>query len=381
LLPAYYRYEYDKFIIDLAYENKTVWYRQMKREIDAKFGGNIHQDTLYHHIDNLIAHKYLESQDHGNLKKGPKKPYNLTNKTIQLYNLGILQIDFENTRYTIEDNSISEKLKKCYYIILSLIAFRQNQAENKGDFELQHIFNLMALKSEHSNYFDQNKNSYGITIDELISKLSGIFGYWHIVMNSYVMRKALTYLEKEGLVEERVIKGTSYYSLTNSIFKDFVIDCTGFFWNIQLRSRIKWQTISPPTPREKMFFDLFYGKDSNKSIENFKIALKQKKLDPNYKAIVKQNKDIISTLDNGLDEHYRMINRKYSTFLEEYPALGEIILEVFYPQYLRDEIGNIDKKYVLKDKKGRFLKDKDGNYLYMKYPEIIHSYSLDFMNY
>ena len=233
-----------------------------------------------------------------------------------------------------ENNTIEEKLLKSYYIILCLIAFKQSTSEDKRDSDLQYIFNLMALKPTEQNSSRQHNQYRGVTVDELTSILSGVFGYWHIILNDFVTRKALSHLLKEGLIEEQTVEGKYYYFISESLFKDFVIDCTGFYWDIQFRYRIMWQTIRPPKYKERMFFNLFYKDDINKSIEHFKSMLRQKKLDPNYKKLIKQNKDLVDTFDNSLNERYKNIKRNYSELFERYPALVNIVLDVFYPKFI-----------------------------------------------
>ena len=115
----------------------------------------------------------------------------------------------------------------------------------------------------------------------------------------------------------------------------------------------------------------------NENIARFHVIFKQNQLRKDRKSLIEQNKSIIDSLDNAINEHHNLLLSKYSDIFDENDVLVNTILDVFYPNFLRDKVRNIGTRYPLKDKKGRIKKDKYGNIEYKKFPKVIQSFSYD----
>lgn len=377
-----YAYEYDAHIIELLLTGEqTLWTRKIKEKLDEKFGKCISFETIDYHINNLIENEYVVYTNHS-IKRGQKKYIKISKKALEEHRLGILRIVRKNERrFNLGDN-IEERKKQSYYIILCVLAFYQKlRGYGTDNHYPRDFFETMALLPLTLNHPWEAKCP-GLTVMDLLEPMRGIFGYWHLIIDEFTMNSALDALKSEKLIEEIVYDKQSYFVLSNNRIKDFIFDCTKFYPLIQFRLNIEWNTLNRPKPNEMAYFEIFHTKMTrNEKITHFQDIYKNNKSRKDRTSSIADNRLIVDSLDNEIDEHHNLLLIKYSDIFNKHLVLANTILDVFYPIFLRDEVKNIATRYPLryKNRKGerKIKKDKNGNNEYKKFPKVIQSFSYD----
>lgn len=66
---------------------------------------------------------------------------------------------------------------------------------------------------------------------------------------------------------------------------------------------------------------------------------------PNYKEIKKKNVDAIDNIDYNVCVYMKQLENNYSELFKKHPSITNMILDVYYPQFYRNEIKQIKNKY------------------------------------
>lgn len=145
-----------------------------------------------------------------------------------------------------------------------------------------------------------------------------------------------------------MIDGTNCdrFYITVDLLKDFIEELQAVYrhW-VFPRLVLYWKNIHPPKPRERIFLDSFYGNKANEKIEHFQQVLRKKKQDGSYLKNLKARKNMVYQVDSNLKNKFDDILKRYSNLTESCPTISNILLEIFYPQFLREELENISNKY------------------------------------
>ena len=109
------------------------------------------------------------------------------------------------------------------------------------------------------------KKLVGVSVEDIISNMSSLIVYWHIVPDRELVESALNFLKKEKLIKEHSLNDEKRYTLSKSIIGNFISDCIQIFFGVgQVRLRYVWQRIRPPTKIENEYFFLYFPrKDFN----------------------------------------------------------------------------------------------------------------------
>ena len=164
-------------------------------------------------------------------------------------------------------------------------------------------------------YNAEYDNRPGVTINDLTCEFSTVMGYSYVKLSSTLIKKALTFLENEGLIEKIEIKETKEYCyMPCNGFGRFVQECIGIFQHhVNLRYTYLWRTIRPPKPKERKVLEMVWDKEYvNQQILNFKEELNKNKQTSTYRDLVKDRGEWIDIFDYNIFNEFEKIKKNYS---------------------------------------------------------------------
>ncbi len=256
-------------------------------------------------------------------RRGQPKFYTLTEKTKQSIRLGLLNKDYDEGNNQIF-KVYPDQLAITYFLTVCILATKgKSLIIDNDDFEM------------------------GITIQEILENYGGYFGFDHSWLNKKDVMRVITLLIEENIVRknDRCTNCDRFY-ITVDLLKDFIEELQAVYrhW-VFPRLVLYWKNIHPPKPRERIFLDSFYGNKANEKIEHFQQVLRKKKQDGSYLKNLKARKNMVYQVDSNLKNKFDDILKRYSNLTESCPTISNILLEIFYPQFLREELENISNKY------------------------------------
>jgi hypothetical protein len=316
-----YKNEYDLYIKEALFEYEKLGYRQLKRIIDLKIDRELSFETYDNHIKKLIEGNYLRIINR-DAKNGQKIFYCLSDITRQEIDLGILQYNHDKTYQQLQD--IREIKIRIYYKILCTIAIKPP---------------LLVVTPEYENY-------PGVTIKELSNEFTSVLEYWYIKLSVRIIKEALIFLENKGLVKKIKIDNEYRYILAYDELKDFVMECMEIFKTlVTIRYMYLWRVIRRPRLEERRIYEMFWNKDLIKQelakLNEIRIGNKKS---PKYRELKKEKKEWVDNFDFNIYHKFKQLENKYSVLFDKYPTITNLILDVYYPQFLRDEIKSITNK-------------------------------------
>jgi DNA-binding Lrp family transcriptional regulator len=303
------------------FEKEKLGFRQIKKIIEERINKILSFETYSYHIKKLKEDGYIGILNN-DAKRGQKVDYCLTDIIKQEIDLGIFQFNHDKSYQQLQN--IRERKKQIYYKILCAITIKPPLLTYNVDYE----------------------DKLGVTIEELSSEFSSVLEYWYIKLNIKIIKEALTFLEKEGLIKKLEIDNQYRYILAYDKLKDFVTDCITIFQNlITLRYLYSWRAIRRPKPVERRIYEMLWNKENiTQQILNLNEIRKENKKSPHHKEILEKNRDWVDNFDFNIYHNFKQLESKYSELYIEYPTITNFILDVYYPKFLRDEIKNITNK-------------------------------------
>jgi hypothetical protein len=112
-------------------------------------------------------------------------------------------------------------------------------------------------------YKDDNYDLYhGVSVTDILGARYGGYAFLHVDLNKEMILQSFKLLEKEKVVKEIIVdNGEVRYDIIEQSLKDFVKDCLDLFNGaIMFRFYITWKGIRPPSPEERQYCELHWGK-------------------------------------------------------------------------------------------------------------------------
>lgn len=284
-------------------------------------------------------------------KRGTSKDYCLTEYAKQAIRLGLIELDNLNYNDTITDNLFQERSIIIFLIICNLAT--------KGKYL---IFDIDDCKAER-----------GITAKEVSKLYGGSLGFDFTKITEEEVAKLMDLLYDEGIIQkcDKTIADSNRFFISNKDLNEFIKELVGVFENrIFPRFILYWKNIRPPKPYERLFFQIHYGEKVKEKILRFQNILSQNKRKGIYKKNLGYWKYSMDLWDLDLKVQMDQIRNKHSNLIEKYPAISNILIEIFYPHFLSDRINNIENKYksreqlllLMRNCFNSIVKKKEGNF-------------------
>lgn len=328
LLAKDYNHYYDDYIIEALHKHERLSHNELRRIVGHDYlKKSIPYDTFCSHVQKMTENGSISIINKDSFRRGQRIFYTLTEKTRQSMRLGLLNKDY---------NEGNNQIFKIYPDQLAITYFL--------------TVCILATKGK-SLIIDNDDFEMGITVQEILENYGGFFGFDHSWLNKTDVTRVITLLIEEDLVRknDRCTNCDRFY-ITVDMLKDFIEELQAVYrhW-VFPRLVLYWKNIHPPKPHERIFLDSFYGKKANERIEYFQDILRKKKQEGSYLKNLEARKNMVYHVDSNLKKVFDDILKRYSNLTESCPTISNILLEIFYPQFLQEELENISNKY--KDKK------------------------------
>ncbi|WP_148687357.1 hypothetical protein [Candidatus Nitrosocosmicus hydrocola] len=322
-----YIYYYDDCIKDTLYSQGKLSHSELKRYIEQKFlKKEISADTFGYHVKKLIRDEVIFESSGSSYRRGEKKFYNLTEKTMQEMRLELSIKSLERKSNVIFKN-YPDQFAVTYFLTLCTLA-------TKGKW----------LITDNVAY------EMGITIKEIREYYGGTFGFSPYYLKEENIAKVISLLVKENIIQRNVKSlNTDRFFVSDIELSNFINELIEIFQvYIFPRFFMYWRHIRSPRPKERMFFQIHYGNNVNQKITYLQETLKEKKTKSEYKKMSLDLKYKMYLWDSDLKEVFKEFFNKYSEVKKKHVAITNILLEIFYPEFLREEIKQRPKQYKYK---------------------------------
>ncbi len=334
-------------------------------EKDPKINKELSPLTFNYHIRKLEKEKIIIALDKDTHRKGQKLFYSLTKSAQDKLKMGMLKFSFNDDR----DFRIQEKeeiAQQTFYKVLCIVGLTllpnpilvEPKRDDKQEMIIRELLSITAELSGKPRKIKpiKYKKLVGVSVEDIISNMSSLIAYWHIVPDRQLVESALNFLKKEKLIKEHSLNDEKRYTLSKSIIGNFISDCIQIFFGVgQVRLRHIWQRIRKPTKLETEYFLLYFPrKDFNDQIKFLKKMLKNNKenLDKLRKEYPekynKKKKNIIwyeQFCDYQLNKSIQFLRKKHSKLFSKYPGIADMLFDIFFPKFLVRDIEKMDKKY------------------------------------
>jgi hypothetical protein len=234
------------------------------------------------------------------------------------------------------------------------------------------MINIASLKTPLP-YKDDNYDLYpGVSVTDILGARYGGYAFLHIDLNREMIEESFRFLEKEKVVKEIMVNnGEIRYDIIEPLLKEFVKDCLDLFNGaVMFRFNICWHCIRPPSPEERQYCELHWGKKitDQRFIHVSQILRANKQ---NKTQNIKEAKYRIECFDNSIYEYIENLRGKHKDLIKKYPSLCERLIEVIYPKFLQGEVEKSHKKMV----------KKNGKLVRKLYPKLQMVFSKDTLEY
>lgn len=327
LLTRVYNYYYDDCIKEALFSREKLSHNDLKRYVQQNYvNKEIPVDTFNSHIAKLINNEHIFIVSPQNYKRGKKKFYSLTEKTRQEMRLG-LSIKSHERRNNIIFNNYPDQIAVTYFLTLCTLA-------TKGEW----------LIVENTDY------EMGITIKEIREYYGGTFGFSPYWLEEEKIVKVISLLLKEGIIQRSVKSSTAdRFFVSNTELSNFINELIEIYQvYVFPRFFMYWRHIRSPRVKERIFFEIHYGNKVNQKITNLQDFLKEKKTKTIFKKNVADLKFKMYLWDSDIKKVFSELLNKYSEVIKKYTSITNILLEIFYPKFLEEEIKYRPKKYKRK---------------------------------
>jgi hypothetical protein len=302
-------------------------YIEIQRNLESRSRKAISPDTLSYHIKKLISRNYIK-QSIVQGKRGKSKFYILSEITRQDIQLGLLNINYDLTPNSFLTKKGENKNAIAYFITICSIA-----------------------KIDIALIVDDEKFEYGLSAKDISEYYGGLYGFGFSRINEMNIQRILTSLSDQGLLKKNIdLDNTNRYVIANDDLANYIEELT-IIYNCAVFPRLvlSWKHIRYPKPYERPFFEIIYGKkNAPERINHFKDYLIINKQKDTFKEDLIIWKHRIDNYDYNIKNYIEQLSEKYSAFIERYPSIARILLEIFYPFFVREMIKDIEKKFKYK---------------------------------
>ncbi len=317
-------YYYDDCIKETLYYKGKLYHGELKRYIEHMFvKKKIPDDTFHYHINKLIKDEIICEPPDSCYRRGGKRLYILTEKAKQEMRLGLSIKSLERKNNIIFKN-YADQIAVTYFLTLCTLA-------TKGKW----------LITENDDY------EMGITITEIREYYGGTFGFSPYWLEEENIAKVISLLAKEGIIQRNVKSiNPDRYFVSDIELSNFINELIEIFQvYIFPRFFMYWRHIHSPRPKERMFFQIHYGNKVSRKISYLQEILKEKKIKVEYKKMSSDSEYKMYLWDSDMKEEFKELFSKYPEVKKKHFTITNLLLEVFYPEFLQKEIGKRPKQY------------------------------------
>lgn len=138
------------------------------------------------------------------------------------------------------------------------------------------------------------------------------------------------------------------YDITDEDLKQFIKDCWfELFAGVHLRMMFTWKFFRNPSKEEKKWYEIFWGpkraniffSDYNKKLRSLGKSGKKKHHEAKKEVMIYINgydEKIPKDDKSSIPKVYKRICDRYHNVIEKYPYPSTMLLELVYPQFLRE---------------------------------------------
>ncbi len=319
-----YIYYYDDCIKKTLYCQGELSQSELKSYIEQNFlKKNISVDTLGYHKKKLIKDEDIYEHPDSSYRRGGKKFINLTEKAKQEMRLG-LSINCLERKNNLIFKNYPDQIAVTHFLTLCTLA-------TKG----------IWLVTENDDY------EMGITIKEIREYYGGTFGFSRFWLEEENIAKVISLLVKEGIVErnDKSLNSDRFF-ISDIELSNFINELIEIFQRYVFpRFFVYWRHIKSPRPKERNFFQIHYGNEVNEKISYLQKKLKEKKTKTEYKKMSADLKYKMYLWDLDIEKVFEELFNNYSGVKKKHITITNLLLEVFYPEFLQKELGKRIKKY------------------------------------
>ena len=273
------------------------------------------------------------------------------------YRILLRSIAFEHSPYRIlkDENEYNSFLQKFLINKNELQLDGDDNDVNKNPYRVTKLIhqqsgikiNYLKHLEESDNYgdFEYYYKLPGISIRDFVANYNPGLPYGHLSFKEDQVNEYFKLLENKGLIE----KAKYFTSLTpdeeerynivdkkDNRFKKFLKEC----WLLQGSTAIypipKWRGINKPTEEEKIWYEELWGKQRTKqmltSYSTYRITFKKNK----NKQVEKEIQTQLISHKLALKNKFEKIQNEYPDIINAYSYLVDPLLNLVYPQFLRD---------------------------------------------
>lgn len=319
-----YNFDYDLFIIDALNEGKRLRFTEIQKVVEKRIHRKISPDTINYHIKKLKSHEYIRLYTIEG-KRGKSKHYCLTNLTKQNIELGILFVNYDPKANPFTSEHAQNIRSIAYFITICSLT-----------------------NPEMSLIIDNPSLDYGLSAKDISEYYGGGFGFGYLRIRKEIIQKTLLLLYEQGLLKRvQRLDSEDRFRISDKVLYSFIHELNTLYrCAIFPRLVLNWTHVSHPKPKERFFFHIHYGKkNSSERINHFKELFDNNKHKDTFRDDLKIWKIRIDTFDYNIKEAVNALKLKYSTLIEKYSSITNILLEVFYPLFMRNTVESIEHKH------------------------------------
>lgn len=375
----------DSIVKELFYnkDKENMGYRELKRNIEEKhLKRKLSFETFDYHIDRMTMKNnsryavelVLNKTYNGIGKKGSCSLTDDTKRRCRL-ELPICKVDSEREKtYQLlfmyaKDYDPSrlppEVITK--YTFNTEEQFNSKIQHSREDFQITtypsqpedgRYFTRMLFERSYENiligkweYPNEGRCSYwyvlpGVSPMDFMKGTKTGMVFEHIQFTEPEIQKAFNLLEKEGLISKirwpvlKLLGEDTRYDITDERLREFIKHCwEKLFGNANIRMGFTWRIFRNPSKEEEKWYKIVWGpKRANAHFVSYYNNLKSlKKSGKEQHNIAKKSVDtFIKNYDKSIPEEFNRLNDEYHDIIEKYPYPSSMLLELVYPQFLRE---------------------------------------------
>lgn len=391
-----YHEHIDKMIIEILYKNEKLSTGELKNQLDQSLENHGYKktspDTYWKRLKQLTESSYNNKQSKYVIqpvlnryeeRRGGKVFYSLTkNAKIRndlkipimkseiilekAYRLLLHYMAFEEPPH-IENHSTKLKDENEYDIFLQKVRISKNELQlfeepsfnrnlNKNTIWIHPHSGIKLIRVDYLEDSDRHGNyEYyyklpGISPNEFKSGKRLGFVYEHLNFTDDEVNKCFKLLEKKEIIkklkllsliqlnEERYDIVDNFLTIAdnNNMLKNFLQDSWVVQGSATLYYQFLWKHIRAPTDEEKIWYEQLWGKTrTNQWFLNYNKYRREYKKSKNQMSKEEIQKKL--EVDRSLMRNkFESIKNKYPDIIKEYSYLVDPLLNMFYPQFLRD---------------------------------------------
>ena len=149
-------------------------------------------------------------------------------------------------------------------------------------------------------------------------------------------------LEKQKLIKRIKLKQLEYldeerYTIVDNSLINLLADCWTLQSHVFTYLEYRWQSMSKPTNKEKIWFEHLWGK--NRTNKWFRYCHNKRKdyQKKNKNQILKETQDKINYEKSEILNKFESIKKEHTKTINEYSYFIKPLLNVIYPEFLRND--------------------------------------------